>query len=155
VTSHSLLTGSFMAEAFGVVLEGARTRRDLSRDHVALRAGVNAKEVGLLERGVREPGLSKFIDLATAIRVSPLWLLEEAIAWRAANDPAVEAEWAHARQARMRVIGTALASAVLACSDSELAVPAVVGEQFVDQLARHGLMVTAMPTDPPQPPEPS
>jgi hypothetical protein len=100
----------------------------LSRDQVALRAGVNAKEVGLLERRVREPGLSKFIDLATAIRVSPLWLLEEAIAWRAANDPAVEAAWANARHARMRVIGTALASAVLACSDSELAVPAVVGE---------------------------
>jgi hypothetical protein len=55
----------------------------------------------------------------------------------------------------VRVIGTALASAVLACSDRELAVPAVVGEQFVDQLARHGLMVTAVPTDPARPPEPA
>jgi transcriptional regulator with XRE-family HTH domain len=142
-----------MAEAFGVVLEGARRRRDLTLDEVALRAGTNSKYVAMLESGIREPELSRFIDLAAALGVSPTWLLEEVIAWRAANDPAVEAGWAHARDERRRAIAAAFASALLTCSDRELAVPSVVGERILDQLARRGSMVTAVPIDPARPPK--
>jgi transcriptional regulator with XRE-family HTH domain len=83
VTSSRVSPDFYMAEAFGVVLEGARTCRDLTLEQVALRAGVNAKYLERLERGIREPELSRLIDLAAAIGVSPVWLLEEAIAWRA------------------------------------------------------------------------
>jgi hypothetical protein len=46
----------------------------------------------------------------------------------------------------------ALASAVLACSDRELTVPAVVGERVVEHLAREELMVIAIPRKPIRPP---
>jgi DNA-binding XRE family transcriptional regulator len=97
VTSRGVLTDSYTAEAFGVVLEGARTRSNLTRDEIALRASVSSKHVGMLERGDREPELSTFIDLAVAMGPSPTWLLEELFAWWASNDPPVDAAWAHAR----------------------------------------------------------
>jgi transcriptional regulator with XRE-family HTH domain len=83
-----------MVEAFGVVLEGARTCRNFTLEEVALRAGLNAQYLERRERGIREPELSRFIDLAAAIGVSPVWLLEEAITWRASTDPTLMAEWA-------------------------------------------------------------
>jgi transcriptional regulator with XRE-family HTH domain len=153
VTSRGVLAGASMAEAFGVVLQGARTRRDLTLDEVARRASVSSNYVVMLESGIREPELSRLINLAAAIGVSPMWLLEEAIAWRAVSDPAVDAEWEQARDERMRAIATAFASALLTCSDRELAVPLVVGERILDQLARRGLMVTAVPRDPASPPK--
>lgn len=154
MTSSGVASGFHMAEAFGVVLEGARTCRNLTLEEVARRAGLNSTYVERLECGVREPQLSQFIDLAAAVGVSPVWLLEETIAWRVSNDPALEAEWAQSRNIRMCAIGVALASAVLACSDRELALPAVVGERIVEQLAGQGLMVVAIPTKQIKPPAP-
>jgi transcriptional regulator with XRE-family HTH domain len=119
---------------------------------VARRAGLNSTYVERLERGVHEPELSQFIDLAAAVGVSPVWFLEETIAWHASNDSAVDAEWAQSRDVRISTIGLALASAVLACSDRELAVPAVVGERVVEHLAREGLTVIAIQRKPIRPP---
>jgi transcriptional regulator with XRE-family HTH domain len=80
VTSWGVSSGFYLADAFGVVLEGARERRDLTLEEVALRARLKSTYVERLERGVGEPELSTFIALAAAIRVSPVWLFEETIA---------------------------------------------------------------------------
>jgi hypothetical protein len=44
--------------------------------------------------------------------------------------------------------------ATTSCSDRELALPAVVGERIVEQLAGQGLMVVAIPTKPIKAPAP-
>jgi hypothetical protein len=51
----------------------------------------------------------------------------------------------------MLTIGSSLTDALLACSDREVSMRAVVGERIVEHLARQGLMVVAIPTKPIRP----
>jgi len=142
---------SDLAEAFGVVLEGARVRRDMTLVELARALGVKASHLWALERGLVEPTLSMLIRLAMALGLSPLWLLEEMLAWRAASEATSGGKWENSRDARLRATGEAAVATLLACSPRELTIPSVVGQHLVNRLALAGLMVTAIPF-PPYPP---
>jgi transcriptional regulator with XRE-family HTH domain len=65
-----------LAGAFGAVLREARRARGLSQEQVAEFAEFDRTYPSLLERGLREPGLSAFVRLAAAVKRSPHELLD-------------------------------------------------------------------------------
>jgi transcriptional regulator with XRE-family HTH domain len=64
-----------LARAIGTVLRDARRARGLSQEKVAEFAGFDRTYPSLLERGLREPGLSAFLRLCAAVDRSPHELL--------------------------------------------------------------------------------
>jgi transcriptional regulator with XRE-family HTH domain len=134
-----------LAEAFGIVLEGARVCRNLSLQAMAERAGMSFSDAYLLERGGREPELGMLFRLCAAVGVSPVWLLEEVITWAADEGTPSTRMSAPARDVRMRAIGQALTFALLGCSEMEFTETAVMGERSLGALAKHGLTVVALP----------
>lgn len=137
------LDASF-AEAFGNVLEGARLRHSLTIQEVARRAGLQAEEVAMIERGEREPELSRLVDLAVAIGVSPLWLLEEALAWHVAWNAAPDLGLARVREERMHTIGWVIVLAITTGSHGGRRALPAIAERFVDQLTQRGLMIAEL-----------
>jgi transcriptional regulator with XRE-family HTH domain len=79
-SSHSAAC-SIVAEAFGDVLEGARKRRNLSLDLVAARARISVAHLYMIEHAQTQPRINVLFRLAEAVGVSPVWLLDEVIAW--------------------------------------------------------------------------
>ena len=65
-----------LARAFGAVLRKARHARGLSREQVAEFAEFDRTYPSLLERGLREPGLSAFVRLCVAVERSPHEILD-------------------------------------------------------------------------------
>jgi transcriptional regulator with XRE-family HTH domain len=71
--------GSF-ADAFGRVLLIARRARGLSQERLAETAQIDRTYPSMLESGVREPKLSTFVRLASALGQSPEALLTDTLA---------------------------------------------------------------------------
>jgi transcriptional regulator with XRE-family HTH domain len=65
------------------VLEGARKRRDLSAEQVAVRAGIKITQLYMIEHAQAQPRLGVLFRVANAVGVSSGWLLDEVIAWLA------------------------------------------------------------------------
>lgn len=60
-------------------LRTVRCRRGLSQETVATKAGVSTSYVSMLERGQRTPPLGTLEDLARALAVEPLALLQPGV----------------------------------------------------------------------------
>lgn len=69
---------------FGNRLRACRNRADISQEALGEIASLRRTEIGLLERGEREPGLSTIIKLASALSV-PLHELVGEIGWKPAH----------------------------------------------------------------------
>jgi transcriptional regulator with XRE-family HTH domain len=54
-------------QAFGLVLQRERTRREISQETLAFEAGVDRTFVSRMERGLRQPTISTLLNLAKAI----------------------------------------------------------------------------------------
>jgi len=76
-----MLSMAFMAQdvaqAFGQVLRRTRTQSRLSQEALAACANISVTHVSLLERGRRTPTLGVLLALATALRISPEFLVIE------------------------------------------------------------------------------
>ncbi len=76
-----------LPEAFSHNLAAQRRRRKLSQEALAERAGFSVSYVSMLERGLRSPPLETLEDLADALRVSPLTLLQAPVPVRPPYGP--------------------------------------------------------------------
>lgn len=70
-----------VAVQFGRNLRGVRRRAGISQEELGLRSSLHRTEVGLLERGSREPRLDTIVKLAGALS-APLGDLVEGIEWK-------------------------------------------------------------------------
>lgn len=69
-----------VADRFGVNLRRCRHNASLSQETLSFRASIHRTEVGLLERGKREPQLGTIVKLACSLSV-PLADLLRGISW--------------------------------------------------------------------------
>jgi transcriptional regulator with XRE-family HTH domain len=60
-----------LSRSFGPALRHWRKKRGYSQERLAVRADIHPTEIGLLERGKREPRLGIITKLAGALDVSP------------------------------------------------------------------------------------
>ncbi len=65
-----------VARAFGQVLRTLRKGAGLTQEQLAEAADLDRTYPSLLERGLREPGLSTVLRLGEALRMSPALLLQ-------------------------------------------------------------------------------
>jgi transcriptional regulator with XRE-family HTH domain len=70
-----------IAGIFGENLREARRAAGLSQEAAAFRSGLHRTEIGLLERGEREPKIGTAAKLAGAVGVPPARLLD-GIEWK-------------------------------------------------------------------------
>jgi transcriptional regulator with XRE-family HTH domain len=73
---------------FGKNLRACRARRRISQEELGFRTSLHRTEIGLLERGLREPELSTVIKLAGALEVPLAELFGESIEIRKRRTPA-------------------------------------------------------------------
>ncbi len=59
----------------GKRIKEARTALGLTQDELSSRIGIGVKHLSVLERGVKEPRLSTFVNLAKELGISPNDLL--------------------------------------------------------------------------------
>lgn len=142
IAKVSMLT---VAEAFGDAVEGALKRREMTLQQVAARSRVSIGHLQELIRGEAEPKLGPLIRLATAIGVSPIWLLEEVLANAELHHDFSLPVSIDARTARLRSIGAAVTVALIGCTDRELSQSALVGDRLLRELAKYALTVVALP----------
>ena len=81
---------------FGNRLRACRSRAEISQEALGTMMAVRGNEIGLLERGEREPSLSTIIKLASALEV-PLHELIGEIVWKPAGDGPGEFEFRNLR----------------------------------------------------------
>lgn len=74
------------ARLFGQRIRAVRTALRLRQEQVADRAGIDAKHLGRIERGEKNPSFELIFDLAKAMNVAPLTFFEFD---RDESDPAV------------------------------------------------------------------
>jgi transcriptional regulator with XRE-family HTH domain len=60
-----------LTRSFGPALRRWRKKRGYSQEKLAVRADIHPTEIGLLERGKREPRLGIIAKLAGALEISP------------------------------------------------------------------------------------
>jgi XRE family transcriptional regulator, fatty acid utilization regulator len=65
-----------LSRSFGPTLRHWRKKRGYSQEKLARRADIHPTEIGLLERGQREPRLGIITKLAGALGISPSALFE-------------------------------------------------------------------------------
>lgn len=70
-----------LAVQFGKNLRGCRERAGISQVELGFRVSLHRTEIGLLERGWREPRHGTVVQLASALRVS-LGVLFEGTGWK-------------------------------------------------------------------------
>jgi hypothetical protein len=147
-------TPLLVARAFGDVLHGARTRRNLEAATVAERGAIDLEHLNKLEQGWAEPSLSLHIRSAIGMGVSPVWLLEEVLSWLNLNEGACAADDSQSRRVRMRAVGSAFTATFLWSSEQNLRFIAstqpvllseVLAERFVHELAKQGLVIISLP----------
>lgn len=131
-----------LVDALGVVLEWARLERRLTREGVAVRAGLTPAALSLIELGTCEPTATEFMNLAVALGVSPGWLLDEALAW--SGRPLAELS-KPSRALRLIGLGRAAREAVRRCSLRQLTCNVPVGIVLSAELLKQGLTVTVIP----------
>jgi transcriptional regulator with XRE-family HTH domain len=66
-----------VALRFGEGLRQKRLQAELSQEELADRASLHRSEIGLLERGLREPRVSTVVKLANALSIPAAELLRE------------------------------------------------------------------------------
>jgi transcriptional regulator with XRE-family HTH domain len=64
-----------LADKFSDNLKAERTRRKLSQEALAHKAGLSVSYISMLERGQRTPPLETLEQLAKALAINPLNLL--------------------------------------------------------------------------------
>lgn len=64
-----------LADRFAVNLKSERTRKKLSQEALASKAGLSVSYISMLERGQRTPPLDTLEAIAKALAVQPLTLL--------------------------------------------------------------------------------
>jgi len=133
------------AAAFGDVLEGARKRRNLTLQMVAERSRMSSAHLVALELGRREPKLGTLVRMALAVGVSPLWLLEEVLAWVSSDEISSGTGYTEARSDRMRAAGFAFSRTLCGCSKEDLGIVSTTGERLLKELAACGLTVVSLP----------
>jgi transcriptional regulator with XRE-family HTH domain len=140
-------TPLIVAQAFGDVLHGARTRRNLEAAMVAARGGIDLEHLNKLEAGRAEPSLSLHIRSAIGIGVSPTWLLEEVLSWLnlSEGEGTRTTDASELRRSRMRAVGFAFMAILSRSSEHDLASTNVLGERFVNELAKQGLVIISLP----------
>jgi len=69
-------------QRFGAQLKRLRTSRDLTQEHLAVKAGLSCIYVAKLELGQHDPALSTLVRLAKVLRVSVTELLGETMSHR-------------------------------------------------------------------------
>ena len=134
------------AAAFGDVLEGARKRRNLTLQVVSERSRISSAHLVALELGRREPKLGTLIRIALAAGVSPVWLLEEVLAWVASDETASGTRCREARGDRMRAAGFAFSRTLCGCSKEDLGIVSATGERLLKELTACGLTVVSLPS---------
>jgi transcriptional regulator with XRE-family HTH domain len=72
-----------LPERFGVNLRKARLAASLSQEELGLECGLDRSEVGMLERGEREPKLTTLVKLTGGLGIDPKQL-HAGLAWDAA-----------------------------------------------------------------------
>jgi hypothetical protein len=141
------MRGNFnIVAAFGDVLEGARKRRDLTLQVVAERSRISSAHLVALELGRREPKLGTLVRIALAVGVSPVWLLEEVLAWVASDEISSGTRYTEACGDRMRAAGFAFLRTLCGCSKRDLGIVSTTGERLLNELAGCGLTVVSLPT---------
>lgn len=65
-----------LAVHIGKTLRWLRVRREISQEELARRTSLHRTEVGMIERGQREPRLGTIVKLAGALEVPPESLFE-------------------------------------------------------------------------------
>lgn len=68
-----------VAAQFGAILRDLRTGSGLSQEELAFRAGMSVPYLSDLERGRSNPSLAMVVDLARALGVHPVKLVEELV----------------------------------------------------------------------------
>src|SRR5882757_7698875 len=134
------------AAAFGDVLEGARKRRNLTLQVVAERSHISSAHLVALERGRREPKLGALIRIALAVGVSPVWLLEEVLAWDASDEISSDTRYTEALDDRMRAAGFAFSRTLCGCSKQDLGIISTTGERLLNERAACGMTVVSLPS---------
>jgi transcriptional regulator with XRE-family HTH domain len=125
-----------VARAFGTVLRAARARQGISQERLAYCSGLGRTYPSLLERGLRQPTIGTLIRLSQVLRIAPVRLLEETLAYYGADEVASETP------GTLRGICHSVAHA-LARSADEMAKDDLVGARLLDELAAHGLTIVA------------
>jgi transcriptional regulator with XRE-family HTH domain len=116
--------------SFWDVLEGARKRRNLTLQMVAERSRMSSAHLVALELGRREPKLGTLVRMALAVGVSPLWLLEEVLAWVSSDEISSGTGYTEARGDRMRAAGFAFSRTLCGCSKEDLGIVSTTGERL-------------------------
>ena len=64
-----------VARAFGKVLVSCRRTAKISQEELAFRAGLDRTYPSLLERGLRQPTIGKFMAIGYALKIDPSTLM--------------------------------------------------------------------------------
>lgn len=64
-------------EAFGKVLKDMRLEKSMSQEELAYLSGLDRTFISMLERGIRQPSLTTFFDLSSALEVQPNQLINQ------------------------------------------------------------------------------
>ncbi len=75
-----------VARAFGKVLRAVRHEAGVSQELLAERADIDRPYPTLIQRGLRQPTIGKFIESAIALRMEPATLITTTMA-RLRGDP--------------------------------------------------------------------
>ena len=126
-----------VARAFGTVLRAARTRQGISQERLAYCSGLGRKYPSLLERGLRQPTIGTLIRLSQVLRIAPVRLLEETLAYYGADEIASETA------GTLRGICHRVAHALAHSAGEEMAKDDLVAARLLDELAAHGLTIVA------------
>jgi transcriptional regulator with XRE-family HTH domain len=68
-----------ISKQLGQVIRARRLKLDLSQETLAEKAGVHPTYLGMVERGIRNPTLDVCVRLATALKITPAKLVDEAM----------------------------------------------------------------------------
>lgn len=136
-------TSPIVAQAFGDVFYGARTRRNLEPATVAERGRIGLEELSDIEQGQVEPSLTLLMRSGLGLGVSPVWLFEEVLFWLNPTEANAAADDLTSRR-RMRAVGYAFTSVRLASSEQELSSAIALGERLINEFAKHGLVIVSI-----------
>ena len=62
--------------AFGKTLKELRTKKKISQEALAYECSLDRTFISLLERGLRQPSLSTILQIAKALKVSPVEIMK-------------------------------------------------------------------------------
>ncbi len=69
-------TSGDVLKLIGRNIRAERARRELTQEALAEAAGIGAAQLARMERGESDTGISKYVSVARALRVSPTILLQ-------------------------------------------------------------------------------